>query len=321
MKITIKKEKLSAYTLNSKKSTLVAYKDVFEIPDGSIEKMLAIVNEILDRSFHANIVDVRNDKQIILFPVFPFPFFQIVRIDKDDNKEIKENNDWIGYWETLPFNEIKSERVKLLRDLDKFEMLWFENDPELETMPIKLPNNAAIKFEIDREKLRNLKDLLEKNLTKVKKAKTKRSEEKILIDAELDFENKILVITHSTGEKEEIRFNKKQIKAQDSRFAINPKKLFDSEDEKTATKFFKAFDSYFNLKKTVKKFSEKEKPNSTISIDNLAKVLDMSPESARNYVKRIRKLITDNGLPMKLVTDNRGGYQLFIKLVDKIGTK
>lgn len=161
---------------------------------------------------------------------------------------------------------------------------------------------------------------LEKEITKFKSFKSKQINkkfpEKVLISVSLDENKKCLVIITSSG-GEEISFKKKQIKREDSRFAINPRRLEESENEKAETKFFKAFATFFDMSETVADF-ENLKFSNTTSISELAQVLKISEKSARNYIKRIKDIFKEKGLPMKLESDNKGNYKLFIKISKRV---
>lgn len=163
---------------------------------------------------------------------------------------------------------------------------------------------------------------LEKEMDKFKSFKSKKihtnSPEKILIDVRLDEYKKCFTVFTSDGKSQDISFKKKRAERIDSRYALNPKRLEESENEKEETKFFKAFATFFDMKEMVSSL-DNLKFSDTTSISDLARILKISDKSARNYIKRIRDLFNEYALPMKLETDNKGNYKLFIKISKRIG--
>lgn len=321
MKITIQKKRSSAYSLIPKDITYKNIKEVFEVSDSSVEKMLCVIDEIIERSFvrkkGSEAEDLKNNEQTISFPLFPYPFLQTTRFLENNILEAKENNNWLDYWSTIPLRDIIYERKKILEDLNRFEMAWFGED--LDLISENIPDNAVISLEIDRKKLRDLRKKLERNHSKIKKIKLKNKEQKTLTDIELDESRKVLILFLLNGKKEEIGFRSKKTKKENSKFIINPERLADYENLDSETNFFKAFASYFDMKKVVSKFSDKEPLDKAISIESLAHILKVSIGATRGYNKRIREFIENNGLPMKLSTDNKKNYQLLVKLTEKIG--
>jgi len=147
-----------------------------------------------------------------------------------------------------------------------------------------------------------------------------KKDTKIIFKAFIDDKRKVLSIITPDGQ-EEIGFKKKKIKKEDKRFARNPELVDKIENDKSETKFFKAFATFFEMKKEVGKFQDKEILTNGQSVDNLAEILNTTTSGVRNYIARINKLISDKNLPIKLETDNRGNYQMIMLISKNITTK
>jgi hypothetical protein len=153
----------------------------------------------------------------------------------------------------------------------------------------------------------------------IRSIKKPKSELKTIFDVQLDETRKIFIIYTPLG-KEEFGFKKKKIEKEDKRFIIRQEALNEAENDKSETKFYKSFAAFFDMKKEVEKFEEKESIIQGQSIESLANMLKTNDKAVRNYITRIRGLFSKNNLPIKLSTDNRGNYQMIVRIT-KIHTK
>jgi hypothetical protein len=158
------------------------------------------------------------------------------------------------------------------------------------------------------------------NLIQNQNIKSKEDTQKKLLEAYLDEKRKIFVTITPSG-TEEFGFKKKKIAKEDPRYARRQEALDEVENDKSETKFYKAFATLFDMRKEVEKFQEKENFAQGQSIEGLAEILKTNQKSVRNYIARIRELISKNRLPIKLETDYRGNYQMIIRITRKLNTK
>lgn len=142
--------------------------------------------------------------------------------------------------------------------------------------------------------------------------------QKTILNAELDQARKILIVITPDG-KEEIAFKEKRIKRRDKRYSINPDILDENENIASETKTFKMFAIYFEKGKSVTEFNNKESLSDSMPNRQIAELLKTSITAVRGLQKRIRKIMEDNSLPIKLKTDYRGNYQLFLRITRKVG--
>ena len=153
----------------------------------------------------------------------------------------------------------------------------------------------------------------------IRLTKKSKSELKTIFDVQLDETRKIFIIDTPSG-KEEFGFKKKKIEKEDKRFIVRQEALNEAENDRSETKFYKSFAAFFDMKKEVEKFEEKESIIQGQSIESLANMLKTNDKAVRNYITRIRGLFSKNNLPIKLSTDNRGNYQMIVRIT-KIHTK
>lgn len=120
-----------------------------EIADELLDKVIAVIDEIFDRTYD----DAEERSWTKLdFPLVPFPF-----LDKYRNPENYGIDDyWIGVWLNTDLHGVISERAKIINFLNQAEALWIEYDPVVNLLT---GNFRGEKFElsIERDKLRAIR--------------------------------------------------------------------------------------------------------------------------------------------------------------------
>lgn len=254
----------------------------------SKNKVYRIVNALLDES------DLNNSNEIKV------PFHKLRNFPEQDLMSILKSLYKINAAKTIleirqfPGNEDKP-GIGILNSILKDENIIY--------------NKKATVF-LRKNKLRYLQNKLSKKAFDT-------SKHKILLGTSLDEKNKFLIIETPKG-KEMIGFKKKKIEKRNKKYdrnAIRTEHLDESENNAIETKLYKVFATYHEKRKIVFKQSSQKESLSDNAIPNIvvSQMLDISVGAVRNYQKIIREMIRINNLPMKLETDNKGNYQLFVR--------
>ena len=162
MKITIKKRVVSSASLSPKLK--VKYKmadEIVEISDVLIDKTIAVIDELLDRTWD----DWEERGWTGLdFPLVPFPFFKKSRLPEN----IGVDDYWIGFWLDTRLQNIITERTKIIEILK--EMEGIESIKHNPVINLTAPIFNGDKFElcINRSKLVSLKKLIIEKQQKIK---------------------------------------------------------------------------------------------------------------------------------------------------------
>jgi hypothetical protein len=127
-----------------KSKTAIISKEV-EIADELLDKVIAVIDEILDRT--RDDLENRSWKKLD-FPLVPFPFLDKYR----DPDRYGIDDYWIGVWLNTDLQGVISERAKIINFLNQAEALWIEHDPVVNLLT---GNFRGEKFElsIERDKL------------------------------------------------------------------------------------------------------------------------------------------------------------------------
>jgi len=116
-----------------------------EIADELLDKVIAVIDEILDRT--RDDLENRSWKKLD-FPLVPFPFLDKYR----DPDRYGIDDYWIGVWLNTDLQGVISERAKIIDFLNQAETLWVEHNPVVNLLT---GNFKGEKFElsIERDKL------------------------------------------------------------------------------------------------------------------------------------------------------------------------
>ncbi|MHA1657520.1 MAG: hypothetical protein ACTSUT_00135 [Promethearchaeota archaeon] len=162
MKITIKKRVVASASLRPKLK--VKYKtvdEVVEISDKLINKTIAVIDELLDRTWD----DWEERGRTGLdFPLVPFPFFEKSRLPEN----VGIDDYWVGFWLDTDLQNIITERAKIIKTLKEIGGIERINHDPVINLTVPVFDGDKFELCINRNKLVFLRELIVEKQQKLK---------------------------------------------------------------------------------------------------------------------------------------------------------
>ena len=272
-----------------------------EIPDKLLLKTIAVIDEILDRTY-----DDGEERSFdsLKFPLVPYPFFEKYR--SPDNVGVDDY--WMLEWIDTTLSKNITERSEIIHILYNLGSLSINKDPIInittghfdgENFDLKIDRTKLLE---NREKLiegyEKLK--LERSNNSNKKQALSNNEEVAIKDVRLDEEGHFLEITKINGEEIIIPFKSKK----------------KGKEQGNETKLFKLLYPLFDKKwhrikgKIVKK-------GEYYPIDTLMQLTNCLTEGAlKQHIKRLNKSFKDKLIPINIKCAGRS-CKLIVDFTEK----
>lgn len=180
MKLIIKEKLPTTLSLDPKhKPKYETVSTTVEIPDEMLKKTIAVIDEILDRTWD----DLENISSSRLeFPLVPFPFFHKYR--EPDREGVDDY--WISYWLGTGLSDIIKQRHEIIENLGKLDCLSIEKNPVINIITGHFEGDK-FSLTLDRKRLIDTRDKLVKGL------KTEKQKSEIDLDS-LDFPQALYIL-------------------------------------------------------------------------------------------------------------------------------
>ena len=134
-------------------------KNTIEIPDELVNKIIAVIDELLDRTY-----DDWEERSWagVDFPLVPFPFFDKNRLPEN----VGIDDYWISYWLDTSLMNTITERAKIIEILNKAQTLKIEHHPIINEFA-GIFDGDKFELSIERDKLTFLRKLIRENQQKL----------------------------------------------------------------------------------------------------------------------------------------------------------